>query len=488
MKKRRVLTESQIKTKSLILNIICIILTVLFTTVLISQLTMRAAVKQNSIDDAIKNIDYSKLMVRVSDEIIPFDKYINDYYIIDNTITDEEINELLKNSTASDFISLKYSELKQYLLGGSYKIPTITAEEIANLLDENKDMIYSNSSIKFLSDDHSELISSLEGPLKSFNASISESSAISTVKFAISLVILILSIVILCVILFVWSINYSSVQSKIYPAIRNFGITMFSVSVVMAIIMLVYSSNPTFITSYTSAVDLSDFGNKVFTKGFIISIITAVVGLAILIAGIFTSVHHKKTYIEESPDIEYNYKNKEDEGVFSILNQEDTEIETVYNSEDEIEFNPDDYYKEDDYADDYYDNSNSDKSTDSKENSVDELISEISTDINNSEEFKSVPDSAFEINSENKTSDEMIKESIADKVNEIKQMKQSKAVGKHEADSTNKSPDEKTHEEIVMPEITATAAIPVNGRVCPKCGKTNLSRNLFCSECGSLLK
>ena len=76
MKKRRVLTEPQIKSQSLILNIICIILTALFTVILACQFTLRAAVKQNSVDDAIKNIDYSKLTVQVSDEKMPFDKYI----------------------------------------------------------------------------------------------------------------------------------------------------------------------------------------------------------------------------------------------------------------------------------------------------------------------------------------------------------------------------------------------------------------------------
>lgn len=488
MKKRRVLTEPQIKSKSLILNIICIVLTALFTIILACQFTLRAAVKQNSIDDAIKNIDYSKLTVQVSDEKMPFDKYINDYYILDESVTDEDINALLQKSTASEFIAGKYDELRQYILGGSYKLPTITAEEIANLLDENKDLIYSESPIKFLSDDHAELISSLEGPLKSFNTSISESKMISVAKFACSLAMIILSIVILCVILFAWAVNYSRLQNKNYPAIRNFGITMLAASAVTSVFMLIYSSNPKSITSFTQAVDLSDFGAKVFSKGALVSVVLGLVGIAVLAAGIFTSIHHKKTYIEESPDVEYNYgkENKNDGSVFSVLGQEDTEIETVYASDNNVEINPDDYYKEDDYREDVSETPSEPVSE------IDELISKIDDKkVPDENVDKTVSDESFEVvPPENAVADETeneIKNNIADKVNEIKQQKQNVS-GKHEAAHQTQTQPEPPEKEIVMPEITANAAIPVNGRVCPNCGKTNLSRNLFCSECGALLK
>ena len=250
--------------------------------------------------------------------------------------------------------------------------------------------------------------------------------------------------------------------------------------------MLIYSSSPKAITSFTEAVNLSDYGTKVFSKGALISVISGLVGIVVLAAGIFTSIHHKKTYIEESPDVKYNYRkeNKNDGSVFSVLGQEETEIETVYASNNNVEINPDDYYKEDDYRED---NSETPSEPVSE---IDELISKIDDKkVPDENADKTVSDESFEVippeNNEFDKAENEIKNNIADKVNEIKQQKQNVS-GKHEAaPQTQTEPPEK---EIVMPEITANAAIPVNGRVCPNCGKTNLSRNLFCSECGALLK
>lgn len=56
------------------------------------------------------------------------------------------------------------------------------------------------------------------------------------------------------------------------------------------------------------------------------------------------------------------------------------------------------------------------------------------------------------------------------------------------SDTPNTTIENKDNEISEMPEINSNSAVPINGRKCPKCGKVNLSRNLFCSNCGALLK
>lgn len=441
----KVFTKEEKKSRVLITNIICMILTVILTAVLISQITMRSALKNKELTNAVRSIDYTKITVVNGEEKMPFTTYINDYYVTCPSVTDEDIDALLKQSTASDFLTSKFSELAQYILGGSYKIPSVTPQEIADELDINKDMIYSNSPVRFVSEDHAELIAALEGPLNSFNMSLSESKEISLLRFFCSIAVLILTAVLLMLTLTAWGVLLSRFTEKTYPAIRNFSISAAAASAVLMIIYSIMSSDPAKIMKKFEAVDFSEPVKEIFLHNIFIACIPFIAALVIFSFSIFYMIHDKKSYAAQKKDNFSHSDEKQKKEILSELHRDEKndDTETVYQSENNI-------------LSGISDNSESQIDDNSEKNGdVEEIINSVQAE-------KSLPDKEAD-NTENAYDFDPEAENINDY-------------------------NQKPEGDIVMPEINSAGAIPANGRKCPHCGKINLSRNLFCSECGKLLE
>lgn len=451
MKKHKVYTKQQTHTRIVLVNVICFILSVIFTLLILCQLSVRSALKNTTIDKSFNNIDYSKIIVQNGEEELSLDTYINEYYILDDSVTDEDINDLLVESTANEFIETKYNELTQYILGGTYKIPSVTPEEIAQELDKNKTLIYDNSSIRFLSDDHAELITALEGPLNSFNASISGSRVVSYLRTFCSLALMIAFAAILLVILVVWAVIYSNLKERIYPAIRNFSVAAALSSAVWTAVLLIASASVSEKFALKGALDITTFTKNVYVHCAFIAIAFLVVFLLIGAVCVIIGIKTEKNFVSEKIEVA-----EIDENALSD-DDSDNGMETVYTAADDIippeqeEIIPEPNQQDE-----------------GKKAEINDLITEIAPDSEIGQRIqKNTAESTGTIETPVPVQPEEVPVAPAQPAQP--------PVGKHE-------------EEIAMPEINSVGAVPSNGRTCPKCGKVNLSRNLFCSECGELLK
>ncbi len=137
-------------------SIICFILVILSVLCLVATLSLRSVVTKNLIVESIEEIEIEK--IEIDGKML--NQYIFDEYINDERVSIENVDNLLKEPFIKDFLIEKVEAYQDFALNNAHA-PTITADEIVNLITENEEKIYNEVGLRFLEPDKEELRESL---------------------------------------------------------------------------------------------------------------------------------------------------------------------------------------------------------------------------------------------------------------------------------------------------------------------------------------
>jgi len=210
------------KPKYILLMISDILLTVLLTMLFITGISLRKNVQKEAFQKAVETIQADKNQKALAE-------YVSKNFVQDERISTEAIQNIIQKGTFLEFAN-KQAMRYEYYLSGKEKIrPELTAEQIADLIQENSDLIYSEISLKFLEPDREKLISRLESPFNSLNSSLGLLKALASVWLEVILILLLAGAL-------AWMIFIHMQAGKnISTALKAYGITACVPSVLMLI-------------------------------------------------------------------------------------------------------------------------------------------------------------------------------------------------------------------------------------------------------------
>ena len=215
--------------KYILLTILAVLGVLVLTSLLLVCMTLRYYIKTSAIPQAVEAVALENIQVSQPDgSEKSLAQYILDEYIQDDRITVEEVQEVLHEGTFSDFAGVLAEKYNQYLTEGG-DFPEIEAQEFVTLLEQNTDLIYEKTGLRFLDPDKKKLKENLNHPLDTLNHAL-ESYMYRGVKgfflrTAVSLWIEILLALLLCALL-VWMILiFRRGRRKIGTAFKVYSMT-----------------------------------------------------------------------------------------------------------------------------------------------------------------------------------------------------------------------------------------------------------------------
>ena len=155
--------------KYILLTVLSVLGVFVLTSLLLICMTLRYYVKTAAIPQAVEAVVLENIQVSQPDgSEKSLAQYILDEYIQDERITVEEVQEVLHEGTFSDFAVILAEKYNQYLTEGG-EFPEIEAQEFVQLLEENTDLIYEKTGLRFLDPDKKKLKENLNHPLDTLN-------------------------------------------------------------------------------------------------------------------------------------------------------------------------------------------------------------------------------------------------------------------------------------------------------------------------------
>ena len=155
--------------KYIFLTLLAVLGVFVLTSLLLICMTLRYYVKTAAIPQAVESVVLENVQVSQPDgSEKSLAQYILDEYIQDDRITVEEVQEVLHEGTFSDFAAVLAEKYNQYLTEGG-EFPEIEAQEFVTLLEQNTDLIYEKTGLRFLDPDKKKLKENLNHPLDTLN-------------------------------------------------------------------------------------------------------------------------------------------------------------------------------------------------------------------------------------------------------------------------------------------------------------------------------
>ncbi len=155
--------------KYILFTILCILSILLLTALLLSCMTLRYYVRTAAIPQAVEAVVLENVRISQPDgSQKTLAQYILDEYIQDDRISVEEVQEVLHDGTFSDFAAALAEQYNRYLADGG-QFPEIDSQEFVALLEENADLIYQKTGLRFLDPDKKKLQQNLNHPLTLVN-------------------------------------------------------------------------------------------------------------------------------------------------------------------------------------------------------------------------------------------------------------------------------------------------------------------------------
>ena len=210
------------KPKYILFMILDILLIVLLTVLLITGISLRKNVQKEAFQKSVETVKSEQNQKALAE-------YVSKNFVQDERISTEAIQNIIQKGTFLEFAN-KQAMRYEYYLSGKEKIrPELTAEQIADLIQENSDLIYSEISLRFLEPDREKLINRLESPLNSLNDSLGLLKALASVWLEVILILLLAGT-------FAWMIFiHIKAEKHISTALKAYGITACVPSVLMLI-------------------------------------------------------------------------------------------------------------------------------------------------------------------------------------------------------------------------------------------------------------
>lgn len=117
----------------------------------------------------MESVVLENVKVQNSDgEEVSLAQYILDEYIQDDRVSVEDVQEILHSGTFTDFAAALTEQYNQYLADGG-EFPEIDAQEFISVLEQNADIIYDKTGLRFLEPDKEKLKENLNHPLYLLN-------------------------------------------------------------------------------------------------------------------------------------------------------------------------------------------------------------------------------------------------------------------------------------------------------------------------------
>lgn len=152
-----------------LLSILCFILTMILTSALLGTLTLRRYAINRTIPTAVSKISLKDITVRDdSGKNFSAAEYIMIYYIKDERVTLENIENLLEKGSFSDFAYTLAEKYNRFLLKEG-DFPELKAEDFVELIEQNEDLIYQETGLEFLEPDKEKLRKNLDDTFQILN-------------------------------------------------------------------------------------------------------------------------------------------------------------------------------------------------------------------------------------------------------------------------------------------------------------------------------
>ena len=155
--------------KYILFTLLCTCSIFLLTAWLLICMNLHYYVKTDAIPQAVESVMLENIKIQNPDgEEVSLAQYILDEYIQDDRISVEEVQEILHNGTFTDFAAALTEQYNQYLAKGG-EFPEIDAQEFVSALEQNADIIYDKTGLRFLDPDKKKLKENLDHPLTLVN-------------------------------------------------------------------------------------------------------------------------------------------------------------------------------------------------------------------------------------------------------------------------------------------------------------------------------
>lgn len=214
------------KPKYILFMILDILLIVLLTVMLITGISLRKNVQKEAFQKSVETMQTEKNQKALAE-------YVSKNFVQDERISTEAIQNIIQKGTFLNFADSHAVQYQKYLSGEEKMRPELTAEQIADLIQENSDFIYSEISLRFLEPDREKLVSRLESPLKALNHSLGLLKALASVWLEVILILLLAGAL-------AWMIFiHIRAEKNISTALKAYGMTACVPSVLMLILGMI---------------------------------------------------------------------------------------------------------------------------------------------------------------------------------------------------------------------------------------------------------
>ncbi len=154
--------------KFLLLSFLCLVLTLVTTTGLLVSLTSWRMLRYNELPNAIASVHLEDVTVDTDgDEKESLAQYILDNFVKDDRITVEQIENILQSGDFTKWAGWMVSQYSNYLSADDTSaFPQLNEEDIIVLIEENADLIYQETGLRFLEPDKEKLLDTLKKPME----------------------------------------------------------------------------------------------------------------------------------------------------------------------------------------------------------------------------------------------------------------------------------------------------------------------------------
>ncbi len=156
--------------KFLLLSFICLLLTFSVTSGLLVSLTTWRALRYNELPNAVASVHLEDITIEKNEnEKESLAQYILDNFVKDDRITAEQIQKILESgdfTTWAGWMVGKYSDYLSDANNEKSEFPELSEEDIIALIEENADLIYQETGLRFLEPDKEKLLDTLKAPVE----------------------------------------------------------------------------------------------------------------------------------------------------------------------------------------------------------------------------------------------------------------------------------------------------------------------------------
>ncbi len=225
------------KPKFVLLSSLCFLLVMLLSILLMVSLSLRIMVQEKRLPTAVGQVELAKLPV--NDKTMA--EYVLDHFIQDERVTVENVQTVMEEGTFSAFLTELTERYNTYLTEGG-EFPQLSEEDFVRLIEENADLIYTETGLEFLDPDKQKLRENLAPMVEEWNLTAARSlhKGVSggAVKATISLWLPIV-LGVLLLLLLVWMIViHVRRAAPVGNACKTYGIAVLIPSVLLTALVV----------------------------------------------------------------------------------------------------------------------------------------------------------------------------------------------------------------------------------------------------------